>query len=148
MKRSGVSRVVVTFFLGLMLFAAAWIGVVVLSRWDNTLGIVLLVIASVMLAVSLVLPGRPSIVSDALLLGGGLMMLPAMVLAQRLSGGAQGMFVVVVALTVTVVVGYVRFGRKASPDVPEQADDLALTDRLEALERRVEELRRTDNGDA
>jgi hypothetical protein len=153
MRRSGALQIIFAFFLGLVLVAFVWISVLtfypypsdgtetVWQSWQLTTGIILLITATVILVVSLALPSRLDAIANGILLGGVFTMLSAVITVLPSENGIGRLVVVTVALAVTIVIGHLRFGRKAAPAVPAQGDPVLL-DRVEALERRFEALRR------
>jgi hypothetical protein len=143
----GLSRLLFTFFLALVLFAFVWSSVMKFFPWSTTLGIILLVAATLLLAVSLVLPRRLGVIANGVLLGGALTAMSAGTTVPIAVDSVLDVLVVASALATTILVGYLRLGRKTAPAVPDRDEDPSLLQRLETLEGRVEELGRADGGD-
>ncbi|HHU39332.1 MAG TPA: hypothetical protein GXZ45_08660 [Propionibacterium sp.] len=120
------------------------------DAWSLNTSIILLVCATVILAISLWRPSRMAVISNGLLLGGIFTMIYAV--GQSLatsSGSVARFFVALAALVVTVGVGYLTFIRRtpSAESLPTggEGDDVdagELSTRVEALERRFEALGR------
>lgn len=118
------------------------------DAWSLNTSIILLVCATVILAVSLWRPARMAVISNGLLLGGIFTMIYAV--GQSLSS-AQGQvtrfLVALAALIVTVGIGYLTFIR-STPSAeslrtgPVEEDLGPLDDRVTSLERRLDALGR------
>jgi hypothetical protein len=124
--------------------------------WNRVAGIIMIVVATALLAISLVRWDRAIVISNGLLLGGLFTMVFGIGLT--LAGGDNIMrFVVLtVALIITVVLGYLRFARgprrvggkgtevaAAAPTSVEVAD---LDDRVANLEARLADMHRALGG--
>jgi hypothetical protein len=117
--------------------------------WGRTTSIILMVTATVAMAVSLIQAGQLSVISNGLLLGGVFTMLYGVgwIIATDVS---KARFVVMaIALAITLALGYVRFvrgGKKASGRADAAAPDpeglAAIEVRLRALEERLQEAAR------
>ncbi|HAM45481.1 MAG TPA: hypothetical protein DCM67_10750 [Propionibacteriaceae bacterium] len=172
MKRNGALQIIFAIFLGLVLVAFVWIGLLTfypmpewsedgdkaIQMWQLTSGILLLVIATAISAVSLSLPARLEVISNGLLLGGIFTMLSSVGVAFTLEVSGWRFAVVTAALVVTVGIGYLRFARgsrRGAPvaDLPHDAAavgapvsgavvDPALAARVATLESRLDALRR------
>ncbi|PKQ32143.1 MAG: hypothetical protein CVT62_03665 [Actinobacteria bacterium HGW-Actinobacteria-2] len=161
MKRNVALQIIFAFFLGLVLVAFVWIGVITFypepswtseggdaaaRTWRLTVGIILLVTATALSAISLSLPVRAEAIANGVLLGGVFTMLTAVGMALSSETGALRFAVVTAALVVTIGIGYLRFGRgpRVAP-VAATADgqaDPELAARVEQLERRLDAIRR------
>lgn len=112
--------------------------------WNRVAGIMMIGIATVLLAVSLVRWDRAIVISNGLLLGGLFTMVFGIGLT--LAGGDDVLrFVVLaIALAITVVLGYLRFAK--SPKRPSEpataADTSEIAERVDVLEGQFEALRR------
>ena len=122
------------------------------ESWSLTTSIILLVAATLILAVSLWRPARMAVISNGLLLGGIFTMIYAV--GQSLSsqtGQLARFFVALAALVVTVGIGYLTFIRRkpvaeSLPVGGAGAEDLGpLGERVAVLERRLEALGRVLN---
>ena len=159
MKRNVALQIIFAFFLGLVLVAFVWIGVITFypepawdgsgtdrTAWQLMVGIILLITATVVLAISLALPVTLEAIANGLLLGGVFTMISAVAMALSSESGPWRFAVVTAALVVTIGIGYLRFGRgpRAAP-VPAAAGDTPpdspLAARVEQLERQMEALR-------
>lgn len=136
MKRHGALQTIFAIFLGLVLVAFVWIGLLTfypqpnwseggdkaIEAWQLTSGILLLLIATAISAISLILPARLEVISNGLLIGGIFTMLSSVGVAFTLEGNGVRFAVVTAALVITVGIGYLRFGRgplrSASDAVP------------------------------
>lgn len=120
------------------------------EAWSLNTGIILLVCATLILAVSLWRPTRMAVISNGLLLGGIFTMIYAV--GQSLTGDAGQLsrfLVALAALLVTVGVGYLTFIRRTPSAESLPADGEGdgeasgeLASRVAALERRLEALGR------
>lgn len=129
------------------------------EAWSLNTSIILLICATVILAVSLWRPAKMAVISNGLLLGGIFTMIYAV--GQSLSGSSGQLprfFVALAALVLTVGIGYLTFIRRAasaeslpSPEADAPAADAPaagaaevgpLADRVAVLERRLEALGR------
>jgi hypothetical protein len=117
--------------------------------WGRTTSIILMVVATLAMAVSLIRAGQLPVISNGLLLGGVFTMLYGVgwIIATDVS---KARFVVMaIALVITLALGYLRFVRtgktaadKAGAAAPE-AEGLADVElRLRALEERMQEAAR------
>lgn len=159
MKGTGALQIIFAFFLGLVVVAFVGIGVSTFypapewsaegayAQWQLWTGIILLVIATGLLAVSLALPDEHVVISNGVLLGGVGTMLYAVGMTVSTTNSIWRFVVVGVALAVTVGIGYLKFARRrldspvASAPVPE-AGMGEVGDRLSALERKLDALGR------
>ncbi len=168
MKAVSLLQVIYSFFLGLVVLGLVAIGIntfhpqprwpesdyeagrLAQEAWSLNTSIILLVCATVILAVSLWRPARMAVISNGLLLGGIFTMIYAV--GQSLGSG-QGQiarfFVALAALLVTVGVGYLTFIRRTPSaeslpggDEGEAGASGELGERVAALERRLEALGR------
>jgi outer membrane murein-binding lipoprotein Lpp len=108
------------------------------ESWARTTSIILVVFATLVMAVSLIRADRLPVISNGLLLGGVLTMLygTGWTLA---SGDSRARFwVMAVALLVTLLLGYVRFVRRHSAAQPTLGSASELGD-LEARVSRLEQ---------
>jgi hypothetical protein len=163
MKRNGALQIIFAFFLGLVVVAFVWIGVVTFypepswnpdagsaarDNWSLTTGIILLVTATVVLAISLALPARAEAIANGVLLGGVFTMISAVAMALSSQTGPWRFAVATAALGVTIGIGYLRFSRgsRATVAAPGAGSPTAgspeLIARVEQLEHRLEAIRR------
>jgi hypothetical protein len=108
------------------------------ESWARTTSIILVVFATLVMAVSLIRAERLPVISNGLLLGGVLTMLygTGWTLA---SGDSRARFwVMAVALLITLLLGYVRFVRRHSAAQPTLGSASDLGD-LEARVSRIEQ---------
>ena len=158
MKTNTVLQVIFAFFLGLVVVAFVGIGVNTFypeprwvdgqpdqyAGWQLTTGIVLLVCATIILAVSLFLPERQGVLSNGILLGGVFTMIYAVGMTVSSNASVLRFVVVAIALAVTIVIGYLKFTRRRA-EVPAEGGGAAPTDiaeRLAAVERKLDALGR------
>jgi hypothetical protein len=163
MKTNTVLQVIFAFFLGLVVVAFVGIGVntfypepeYVDGRpaqylgWQLTTGIVLLVCATVILAISLFLPELQAVLSNGILLGGVFTMIYAVGITVSSNASILRFVVVAIALAVTIAIGYLKFVRRrtvvagdaGSTDLPPE-----LGERLAAVERKLDALGRALQG--
>lgn len=167
MRRNAALQTIFAIFLGLVLVSFVWIGLLTFypepdwqrggddaqETWRLTFGILLLVIASAVSAVSLALPRRVEVIANGLLLGGVFTMISSVGMAFSMQSSVWRFAVVTAALLLTIAVGYLRFGRRP---IRKQTDDsAAVTDeaapvaadadlvaRVSKLESRLDTLRR------
>lgn len=125
MKRHGALQTIFAIFLGLVLVAFVWIGLLTfypqpswgeggdktMEAWELTSGILLLLLATAISAISLTLPARLEVISNGLLIGGIFTMLSSVGVAFTLEVNGVRFAVVTAALVITVGIGYLRFGR-------------------------------------
>ncbi|MGV8909002.1 MAG: hypothetical protein ACOH1Y_08455 [Propionicimonas sp.] len=162
MRTNTALQVIFAFFLGLVVVAFVGIGVntfypepaYVDGRpdqylgWQLTTGIVLLVCATIILAVSLFLPEQQAVLSNGILLGGVFTMIYAVGITVSSNASVLRFVVVAVALAVTIAIGYLKFVRRRavvaaapSTDVPPE-----LAERLATVERKLDALGRALQG--
>lgn len=160
MKGTGALQIIFAFFLGLVVVAFVGIGVNTFypapewfgegeaySQWQLVTGIILLVIATALLAISLALPDDIVVISNGVLLGGVGTMLYAVGMTVSSNNNIWRFVVVAVALVVTVGIGYLKFAHRrpvaapaGTPSDPAVAGELG--ERLAALERKLDALAR------
>lgn len=167
MKPNNALSIIFAFFLGLVVVAFVGIGVNTFypepqwvdgmpsnyNLWRLTTGIILLVCATVLLAVSLFLPDVQAVLSNGLLLGGVFTMVYAVGVTVSSEQSLVRFLVVTLALGVTIAIGYLKFvrGRRAAAVptappgvVPGEIGEFA--DRLAAVERKLDALGRALQG--
>lgn len=164
MRTNNALQVIFAFFLGLVVVAFVGIGVntfypepaYVDGRpdqfvgWQLTTGIILLVCATLILAVSLFLPESQGVLSNGLLLGGVFTMVYAVGMTVSSNASVLRFVVVAVALAVTIAIGYLKFvrGRAAADAGTAATAPVAgeLGERLAAIERKLDALGRALQG--
>ncbi len=163
MKTNTVLQVIFAFFLGLVVVAFVGIGVNTFYPeprwvdgqpdqylgWQLTTGIVLLVCATIILAVSLFLPERQGVLSNGILLGGVFTMIYAVGMTVSSNASVLRFVVVAIALAVTIAIGYLKFTRRRPAAVPAEAEGTVPVDvaeRLAAVERKLDALGRALQG--
>ena len=164
MRTNNALQIIFAFFLGLVVVAFVGIGVntfypyptYVEGRpdqyvgWQLTTGIVLLICAAVILAVSLFLPEHQAVLSNGILLGGVFTMIYAVGMTVSSDASVVRFVVVAVALAVTVAIGYLKFvrGRAAKAGVAAAPETVAgeLGERLTVVERKLDALGRALQG--
>jgi hypothetical protein len=117
--------------------------------WGRTTSIILMVIATLAMAVSLIRAGQLPVISNGLLMGGVFTMLYGVGWIIATDVSKARFIVMAVALVITLALGYVRFVRsgktaadKAGTGLPD-AEGLADVElRLRALEERMQEAAR------
>lgn len=165
MKGNGALQIIFAFFLGLVVVGFVGIGVNTFypepsfeqydenlwSQWRLVTGIILLVLATVLLAISLALPQNQVVISNGVLLGGVFTMVYAVGMTVSAQQSIWRFVVVAVALAVTIGIGYAKFVRSREPaPVAGSAAGTAgaeglppdVAARLEHLEQRFDALRR------
>lgn len=113
-------------------------------RWMQTTSIVLVVVATLVMALSLTRPVRLPVISNGLLLSGVFTMLYGVGWIVASESSTLRFLVLTAALAVTLAMGYLRFVRGAAPAavpaMPGQlgdADLAVLLERLDRLEARL-----------
>jgi hypothetical protein len=166
MRRNAALQTIFAIFLGLVLVSFVWIGLLTFypepewtddggasrETWRLIFGVLLLVIATVVSAVSLSLSRRLEVIANGLLLGGVFTMISSVGMAFSMDSSGWRFAVVTAALLLTIAVGYLRFARRpraaeseATPvakDESAAAVDADLVARVEKLESGWESLRR------
>ncbi|MEN0072152.1 MAG: hypothetical protein AAGC63_14325 [Propionicimonas sp.] len=160
MKGTGALQIIFAFFLGLVVVAFVGIGVNTFypepawrdpgtahNQWQLVTGIILLIIATALLAISLALPDDQVVISNGVLLGGVGTMLYAVGITVSANNNIWRFVVVAVALAVTVAIGYLKFARRsplAKPAQPAEEPAAAgqVDARLAAVERKLDALGR------
>jgi hypothetical protein len=157
MKGTGALQIIFAFFLGLVVVAFVGIGVntfypapewtpdegVSYAQWQLWTGIILLIIATALLAVSLALPEVQVVISNGVLLGGVGTMLYAVGMTISTDYSIWRFIVVAIALVVTVGIGYLKFSRPGTaPAAAGQPIPGEVGERLEAVERKLDALGR------
>lgn len=159
MKTNNLLQVIFAFFLGLVVVAFVGIGVntfypepdysvalpPAFESWRLITGVILLICATVILAVSLFLPEAQGVLSNGLLLGGVFTMVYAVGMTVTAGGSLLRLVVVTVALAVTIAIGYLKFVRRRRPVDVASAEPAAggeLAERLTVLERKLDALGR------
>ena len=165
MKTNNALQIIFAFFLGLVVVAFVGIGVNTFypeppwvdgsmnehSQWRLTTGIILLVCATALLAISLFLPEEQGVLSNGILLGGVFTMVYAVGVTVSSDQSVWRFVVVTIALAVTIVIGYLKFvrGRQrartaAAAEPAEAAGELG--ERLATVERKLDALARALHG--
>ena len=138
MKRNGVLSIIFAIFLGLVLVAFFWIGLYTFypepelldynsaarETWRLTSGLIMLVLATGVAAVSLALPSRLEAISNGLLLGSIFTLVSSVGMAFSIENNVLRFAVVTAALLITVGIGYLRFGRRTRSGAPSAAANL------------------------
>lgn len=109
------------------------------SAWERSTSIVLIVFATIVMAVSLVRADRLPVISNGLLLGGIFTMLYGVGWIVATDTSVTRFVVMTVALAITLALGYIRFVRQETAPTaaaPRAADDGSVA----ALQQRVQEL--------
>lgn len=167
MKPNNALSIIFAFFLGLVVVAFVGIGVNTFypepqwvdgmpsdyNAWRLTTGVILLVCATGLLAVSLFLPDAQAVLSNGLLLGGVFTMVYAVGVTVTSDQSVVRFVVVTLALAVTIAIGYLKFvrGRRAAAAVaaaPDRApgDGGEFAERLAVVERKLDALARALQG--
>jgi len=163
MKTNNALQVIFAFFLGLVVVAFVGIGVNTFYPeptyvdgdsgqyvgWRLTTGVILLVCATVILAISLFLPELQAVLSNGILLGGVFTMIYAVGVTVSSNASIVRFIVVAIALAVTIAIGYLKFVRRrtvvasdaGSTDLPPE-----LAERLATVERKLDALGRALQG--
>lgn len=173
MKANAVLQIIFAFFLGLVVLAFVGIGVntfypspdypvdVTLQdswsemrdRWALVTGIVLLLCATVLLAVSLYLPEHQAVLSNGILLGGVFTLVYAVGMTFSADTSLIRFVVVTAALVIAIGAGYLKFvrgrggprgaaKRSAQAEQPDSAALGELGDRVAAVEHKLDALGR------
>jgi hypothetical protein len=116
--------------------------------WSRIAGVLLIGLATLLLALSLIRWDRAIVLSNGLLLGGLFTMVGGIGLTIAGGEGIDRFLVLTMALGITVGLGYLRFARRAEPvqEVGASLVDSDLADRVAALEQRLDEARRALGG--
>lgn len=136
MKPNAALQLIFAFFLGLLAVAFVGIGVNTFyprpeysespgwlaldNAWTLGTSIILLVCATVLLAVSLLLPDAQAVISNGIMLGGVFTMLYAVIVVLEGETSVVRFAVVAAALALTIAVGYLKFARGRRTPVPVQ----------------------------
>ena len=171
MKANDVLQVIYAFFLGLVVLAFVAIGINtfhpqpqypraeespsaaeeyqrLMEAWQLTTSIILLVAATVILAVSLFRAAMLTVISNGLLLGGIFTMVYAVGMSLAAPSSVLRFVVATFALAITVAVGYLTFRargtRAVKGGVPAEATD-ELAGRVGVLESQLDALRRAQS---
>ena len=152
MRTNNALQIIFAFFLGLVVVAFVGIGVNTFypepayidgrpgyAGWQLTTGIILLVCATIILAVSLFMPETLGVLSNGLLLGGVFTMVYAVGITVSSDASVLRFVVVAVALAVTIAIGWLKFTRRRT-GVPADAATVPadVAERLAALERKLD----------
>jgi hypothetical protein len=116
--------------------------------WSRLAGVLLIGLATLLLALSLIRWDRAIVLSNGLLLGGLFTMVGGIGLTIAGGEGIDRFLVLTLALGITVGLGYLRFARREEPvqEVGASLTESDLEDRVTALEQRLEEARRALGG--
>ncbi|PZQ39531.1 MAG: hypothetical protein DI570_30890 [Phenylobacterium zucineum] len=168
MKTNTALQVIFAFFLGLVVVAFVGIGVNTFypepvwtegnqpgyANWQLITGVILLVCATILLAVSLLLPESQGVLSNGVLLGGVFTMVYAVGMTVTSDRSVLRFVVVAAALAVTIGIGYLKFVRRRAaaaaataavpPAVAGGTGELA--DRLTAVEHKLDAIARALRG--
>lgn len=166
MRTNTALQVIFAFFLGLVVVAFVGIGVNTFypeppwdgseagwANWRLVTGIILLVCATVLLAVSLLLPETQGVLSNGVLLGGVFTMVYAVGMTVTSDRSVLRFVVVAAALAVTIGIGYLKFVRRraavAAAAAAAPADAQAsgeLAGRLTVVEQKLDAIARALHG--
>jgi hypothetical protein len=108
--------------------------------WGRSTSIILIVLATLAMAVSLVRADQLPVVSNGLLLGGVFTMLYGVGWIIATDTSIVRFLVMTIALVITLALGYVRFVRRTPISPATAASGFADTEGLADIERRVREL--------
>jgi hypothetical protein len=116
--------------------------------WSRVAGLVLIGLATLLLALSLIRWDRAIVLGNGLLLGGLFTMVGGIGLTIAGGEGIDRFLVLALALGLTVGLGYLRFARRAEPvqEVGASLVDSGLAERVSALEQRLDDARRALGG--
>ena len=166
MRTNNALQIIFAFFLGLVVVAFVGIGVNTFypepewreglpsdysEEWRLYTGLILLICATLILAVSLFLPESQGVLSNGLLLGGVFTMVYAVGMTISAGQSMLRFVVVTIALVVTIGIGYLKFARQrqraaaAAAVTPLEAGG-ELAERLAAVERKLDALGRALQG--
>lgn len=160
MRTNGALQIIFAFFLGLVVVAFVGIGVNTFypepayidgrpgyAGWQLTTGMILLVCATIILAVSLFLPEALGVLSNGLLLGGVFTMIYAVGITVSSNASVLRFVVVAIALAVTIAIGWLKFTRRRAA-LPADAGALPtdVAERLAVVERKLDALGRALQG--
>lgn len=118
------------------------------EQWSRTSGIIMISIATLLLALSLIRWDRAIVISNGLLLGGLFTMVFGIGLTLAGGESVSRFVVLTIALGITVVLGYLRFARASkvpgseAPPASTSSVDAALEVRVAAIEDRLRQLGR------
>ena len=119
------------------------------ERWGRNTSIVLITLATLAMAVSLVRADQLLVLSNGLLLGGVLTMLYGIGWIVATDRAISRFVVITLALAITIFLGYCRFVRRQPPStvvvssaMPDAEGMAAIEQRLSDLERRLDEAAR------
>ena len=166
MRTNNALQIIFAFFLGLVVVAFVGIGVNTFypepvwregvpfdyaDEWRLYTGVILLVCATLILAVSLFLPESQAVLSNGLLLGGVFTMVYAVGMTVSAGQSVLRFVVVTIALAVTIGIGYLKFvrGRERRAAAAAEPGPVAggeLAERLATVERKLDALGRALHG--
>lgn len=167
MRTNNALQVIFAFFLGLVVVAFVGIGVNTFypepvwtetsqtgyANWQLITGVILLVCATVLLAVSLLLPETQGVLSNGVLLGGVFTMVYAVGMTISSDRSLLRFAVVAAALVVTIGIGYLKFVRRRAAAVaaaaaapPDAQVSGELAGRLTVVEQKLDAIARALHG--
>lgn len=111
-----------------------------LEPWARSTSIILITLATLAMAISLVRSDQLQVISNGLLLGGVFMMIYGVGHIIATGTSIARFTVMTVALVITLVLGYARFVRRRTPSVEPAREKIAGGEALVGLERRVRDL--------
>lgn len=118
------------------------------EQWSRTSGIIMISIATLLLALSLIRWDRAIVISNGLLLGGLFTMVFGIGLTLAGGESVSRFVVLTIALGITVALGYLRFARSSkvagseAPPASTSSVDAALAVRVDAIEDRLQSMSR------
>lgn len=167
MRTNNALQVIFAFFLGLVVVAFVGIGVNTFypeppwvegsdashSNWVLITGVILLVCATILLAISLLLPESQGVLSNGVLLGGVFTMVYAVGMTVTSDRNVLRFVVVAAALAVTIGIGYLKFVRRraavaaaAANEPVDAAHGGELAVRLATVEQKLDAIARALHG--
>ena len=167
MRTNTALQVIFAFFLGLVVVAFVGIGVNTFypepvwtegnqtgyANWQLVTGVILLVCATILLAVSLLLPESQGVLSNGVLLGGVFTMVYAVGMTVSSDRSVLRFVVVAAALAVTIGIGYLKFVRRraaaatAAANAPvDAAQSGEFAARLTTVEQKLDAIARALHG--
>lgn len=148
MRRSGALEVLFALFLGILLTGVVYATMITINPapahgdlgyydWPIFASTFMVVAATLVMIVSLTIPDRVRVLANGALFGGLYAMLIGIAYTLLSERAVPRLVLMLAALAVTVVVGYVRFTKRAKQGHEADAD---LAGRVDTLERRMQAL--------
>lgn len=148
MRRSGVTEVLFGLFLGVLLTGFLYVLMITVNPapshdqpgyfdWPIYAATFMVASATLIMIVSLTIPARMQVIANGLLFGGLYTMIIGVAYAVWQERSAPRLVLMLAALVVSVVVGYVRFAKRHPEPDAASAEVGPLADRVTDIEARL-----------